>query len=93
MRQDLESAQPRVMSLQDTANTLLMTSESDDTRQAKDRLVFITNQMKSLLRMCATYMKRIEELRGGHGDDAPSVSIIYYFSTFQIPIDVLIPYI
>ncbi|KAH3846261.1 hypothetical protein DPMN_088560 [Dreissena polymorpha] len=57
---DLEKNQPRVMSLRDTADQLLMNSESPEMCQAKDKMHIIANRLKALLRLCSSYISSLE---------------------------------
>jgi DNA repair ATPase RecN len=57
---DLEDFEDKVISLHDTTDSLL--SNSDDSENAKERLHVVASQLKSLLKICKTYMTRIESV-------------------------------
>lgn len=60
IKYDLEKNQPRVMSLRDTADQLLMNSDSPEMCQAKDKMHIIANRLKALLRLCSSYISSLE---------------------------------
>lgn len=57
---DLEKNQPRVMTLRDTADQLLMNSDTPEMCQAKDKMHIIANRLKALLRLCSSYISSLE---------------------------------
>lgn len=57
---DLEKNQPRVMSLRDTADQLLINSDSPEMSNAKDKMHIIANRLKALLRLCSSYITSLE---------------------------------
>jgi len=48
------------MSLRDTADQLLMNSESPEMSQAKDKMHIIANRLRALLRLCSSYISSLE---------------------------------
>ena len=60
IRFDLEKNQPRVMSLRDTADQLLINSDSPEMSNAKDKMHIIANRLKALLRLCSSYISSLE---------------------------------
>ncbi|XP_060567930.1 nesprin-1-like isoform X3 [Ruditapes philippinarum] len=60
IKYDLEKNQPRVMSLRDTADQLLLNSDSPEMCQAKDKMHIIANRLKALLRLCSSYISSLE---------------------------------
>lgn len=60
IKYDLEKNRPRVMSLRDTADQLLMNSDSPEMCQAKDKMHIIANRLKALHRLCSSYISSLE---------------------------------
>ena len=60
IRFDLEKNQPRVLSLRDTADQLLINSDSPEMSNAKDKMHIIANRLKALLRLCSSYVTSLE---------------------------------
>jgi len=60
IRFDLEKNQPRVLSLRDTADQLLLNADSPEMCQAKDKMHIIANRLKALLRLSSSYITSLE---------------------------------
>ncbi|ELT88687.1 hypothetical protein CAPTEDRAFT_175674 [Capitella teleta] len=64
LKHELEAAQPRIASLQDTAVSL--DDKGGELTAAKERLLLVASQHKSLLKICLTYLTRLNNtLEGG----------------------------
>ena len=75
---ELEQALPRVRSLQQTAEHLLVSTPvmDDDEAASKSQLISIGRRLDKLLKVCQTYLTDIERVVGVQTDYASGVSII-----------------
>ncbi|XP_074656556.1 nesprin-1-like isoform X2 [Tubulanus polymorphus] len=80
-KRELESSQPRVFSLKDTADQLLVNTDSEDALSAKEKLRVIVNRIKMLLQICKTQIAKLgkvintEQLIAKHSSLHPTSSV------------------
>lgn len=61
IRSELQGNQPRVTSLKDTADQLLMNTDSTEMVTAKDKMHIIANRLRAMLRLCSSYILSLED--------------------------------
>ena len=83
LRGEMERCQPRVMSLKDTADQMVLAAESDDVFDAKEKLHIIANRLKTLLKICLTNMTRIETKLDLTHETDPPVSTCCILNSFH----------
>lgn len=75
LKLDMESNQPRVQSLKETADQLLINDDSAEMLNAKDKTHIISNRLRALLRLCKSYIVSLEERLNVSPDVASPVRI------------------
>ncbi|KAJ8309203.1 hypothetical protein KUTeg_014077 [Tegillarca granosa] len=60
LKSELEGNQPKVISLKDTADKLLLNTDSAEMLNAKDKMHIIANRLRALLRLCSSYTTSLE---------------------------------
>ncbi|KAK3090342.1 hypothetical protein FSP39_011059 [Pinctada imbricata] len=61
LRLDLDSNRDRVMALKDTADQLLLNTDSTEMVNAKDKMHIIANRLRALHRLCSSYITSLED--------------------------------
>lgn len=62
LKVELESNKERILGLKDTTDRLLTETESEDMMIAQDKMHVITNRHHALMKLCSSYMARVEDL-------------------------------
>lgn len=62
LKVELESNKERIIGLKDTTDRLLTETESEDMMIAQDKMHVITNRHHALMKLCSSYMARVEDL-------------------------------
>ena len=64
IRIDLERSQPRVLSLRNTAEQMLVSSDSYVSKQTKEKLQSMSSRLESMLKTCHAHLARLEHKMG-----------------------------
>jgi hypothetical protein len=64
LKNDLEKSQPRVMSLKETADQLLVNTDSAIATESKEKLHMVAGRLNTLLKICQLYLAQLQQALG-----------------------------
>lgn len=62
MKADLENNKEKICSLRETADQLLINTESVDMTTIRDKMHIIANRQNALVKLCSSYIANMEDI-------------------------------